>query len=275
MTPSKNKSKMPVRSRLNSRRSQKSHKNGFSSEKNQLSALQEEKLKEFRESFVEEFQDAPLYAAVMSYLFYFYMVFFACIKDLMIRLGVRKSKRPKEYKNEGFAPLYPELEDFYFRNLYIRYSVAFNKPISSTPGPIVQVMEREVVDGGWQHRLTGVKTRMINTGSYNYLGFAENVGPCVEAAEEAVKKHGLGCCSSRHEFGSLALHNELETLVARFVGKPAAMVFGMGFATNSTNIPTLVGKKDLIISDALNHSSLVTGARLSGATIRVFKHNGE
>ncbi|XP_044185286.1 serine palmitoyltransferase 2-like [Acropora millepora] len=273
MTPSKNKSKMPVRSRLNSRRSQKSHKNGFSSEKNQLSALQEEKLKEFRESFVEEFQDAPLYAAVMSYLFYFYMVFFACIKDLMIRLGVRKSKRPKEYKNEGFAPLYPELEDFYFRNLYIRYSVAFNKPISSTPGPIVQVMEREVVDGGWQHRLTGVKTRMINTGSYNYLGFAENVGPCVEAAEEAVKKHGLACCSSRHEFGSLALHNELETLAARFVGKPAAIVFGMGFATNSTNIPTLVGKKDLIISDALNHSSLVTGARLSGATIRVFKHN--
>lgn len=100
MTPSKNKSKMPVRSRLTSRRSQKSHKNGFSSEKNQLSALQEEKLKEFRESFVEEFQDAPLYAAVMSYLFYFYMVFFACIKDLMLRLGLRKSKRPKEYKNE-------------------------------------------------------------------------------------------------------------------------------------------------------------------------------
>ena len=99
MTPSKNKSKMPVRSRLTSRRSQKSHKNGFSSEKNQLSALQEEKLKEFRESFVEEFQDTPLYAAVMSYLFYFYMAFFACIKDLMIRLGVRKSKRPKEYKN--------------------------------------------------------------------------------------------------------------------------------------------------------------------------------
>ncbi|KAK2561766.1 Serine palmitoyltransferase 2 [Acropora cervicornis] len=273
MTPSKDKSKMPVRSRLTSRRSQKSRKNGFSSEKNQLSALQEEKLKEFRESFVEEFQDAPLYAAVMSYLFYFYMAFFACIKDLMIRLGVRKSKRPKEYKNEGFVPLYPEFEDFYFRHIYIPYSWAFNKPISSTAGPIIQLMEREVVDGGWQHRLTGVKTRMINTGSYNYLGFAENVGPCVEAAEEAVKKHGLACCSSRHEFGSLALHNELETLVARFVGKPAAMVFGMGFSTNSTNIPTLVGKKDLIISDALNHSSLVTGARLSGATIRVFKHN--
>ena len=74
--------------------------------------------------------------------------------------------------------------------------------------------------------------------------------------------------------GSLAIHDELEALVARFVGKPAAMVFGMGFATNSANIPTLVGKGDLIISDELNHTSLVLGARLSGAKIKVFNHNG-
>ena len=53
------------------------------------------------------------------------------------------------------------------------------------------------------------------------------------------------------------------------------MVFGMGFATNSANIPTLVGKGDLIISDKLNHTSLVLGARLSGAKIKVFQHNGK
>jgi serine palmitoyltransferase len=52
------------------------------------------------------------------------------------------------------------------------------------------------------------------------------------------------------------------------------MVFGMGFATNSTNLPTLVDGKCLIVSDELNHSSLVLGARLSGAKIKVFKHNG-
>ncbi len=52
------------------------------------------------------------------------------------------------------------------------------------------------------------------------------------------------------------------------------MVFGMGFATNSTNLPTLVDEKCLIVSDELNHSSLVLGARLSGAKIKVFKHNG-
>ena len=71
------------------------------------------------------------------------------------------------------------------------------------------------------------------------------------------------------------MHRELESLVARFVGKPAAMTFGMGFATNATNIPTLVGKGDLIISDELNHASLALGARLSGAKIKVFKHNGK
>ena len=75
--------------------------------------------------------------------------------------------------------------------------------------------------------------------------------------------------------GTLDIHSELEQVVARFVGKPAAMVFGMGFATNSANIPTLVGKGDLIISDELNHTSLILGARLSGAKIKVFKHNGK
>ena len=62
-------------------------------------------------------------------------------------------------------------------------------------------------------------------------------------------------------------------MVARFVGKPAAMLISMGYATNSTTIPALVSKGCLIISDELNHSSIVFGSRLSGAFIRVFKHN--
>ena len=57
------------------------------------------------------------------------------------------------------------------------------------------------------------------------------------------------------------------------MGKPAAIVTGMGFATNSTTLPALISKGDLIISDETNHSSLVVGARNSGGSIRVFKHN--
>nr|GMC87006.1 long chain base biosynthesis protein 2A [Ipomoea batatas] len=81
--------------------------------------------------------------------------------------------------------------------------------------------------------------------------------------------------------GTVSLHTELEECVANFVGKPAAIVFGMGYATNSTVLPALIGKPSLydhlqgglIISDSLNHNSLINGARGSGATIRVFQYN--
>jgi len=73
--------------------------------------------------------------------------------------------------------------------------------------------------------------------------------------------------------GTTSLHLELEETIAEFVGKPAAMVYGMGFATNSTTLPVLMDKDGLIISDKLNHSSIVAGARTSGATVQVFQHN--
>ena len=65
------------------------------------------------------------------------------------------------------------------------------------------------------------------------------------------------------------MHKELEKSVADFVGKEDAITFGMGFATNSVGIPALVGKGCLIISDALNHSSIVAGVRGSGAKVKV------
>lgn len=127
----------------------------------------------------------------------------------------------------------------------------------------------------YQRRLTGKTNEMLNLSSYNYLGFAQNEGPCADAVEVATKRLGVASCSSRMEVGTLDLHLEAEALVARFVGKESSMIVSMGFATNSTTIPALVGKGCLIISDELNHSSLVYGARVSGASIRVFKHNGE
>lgn len=83
----------------------------------------------------------------------------------------------------------------------------------------------------------------------------------------------MSTSSRRTELGTCPLHTELEDLVAKFVGKPAALTFGMGFATNSTNLSTLVSKGCLILSDELNHASLVLGSRLTGAKIKTFKHN--
>ncbi|MEQ2248094.1 Serine palmitoyltransferase 2 [Ilyodon furcidens] len=124
------------------------------------------------------------------------------------------------------------------------------------------------------HRFTGRAIHnVINMGSYNYLGFAENNADFLKTVADKVQRYGAGVCSTRQEIGNLNIHQELEQLVARFLGVESSMIFGMGFATNSMNIPALVGKGCLIVSDELNHTSLILGARLSGATIRVFKHN--
>jgi serine palmitoyltransferase len=80
-------------------------------------------------------------------------------------------------------------------------------------------------------------------------------------------------CASRTEGGTSELHLQVEDLIARFVGKESAMVFSMGFGTNATVFSSLVSKGCLIISDELNYASIRFGSRLSGAVIKMFKHN--
>lgn len=113
----------------------------------------------------------------------------------------------------------------------------------------------------------------MNLGSYNYLGFAQNSGPCADAAEESIKEYGIAHTSPRRELGTCPLHLELEKLTARFLGVEDAIVFGMGFATNALNLPSLLSRGCLVVSDEKNHASIILGIRLSGATTKVFKHN--
>jgi serine palmitoyltransferase len=90
-------------------------------------------------------------------------------------------------------------------------------------------------------RYSGRILETINLGSYNYLGFAQNQGPCVDAVIEAIQKYGVAVGSQRPHLGTIDLHLEVEKKVSEFVGKEAALVVGMGFATNSAIIPGLVG----------------------------------
>ncbi|KPI96917.1 Serine palmitoyltransferase 2 [Papilio xuthus] len=122
-------------------------------------------------------------------------------------------------------------------------------------------------------RFTGEERRCINLGSYNYLGFAEPTGPCADAAAEATRRYGLALASSRAELGSCPLHEELEEATARFLGVEAALVCGMGFATNALGLPGLLGPGALVLSDENNHASLILGLRLARVTVRVFRHN--
>lgn len=113
----------------------------------------------------------------------------------------------------------------------------------------------------------------MNLGSYNYLGFASNNGQCADNSIESIREQGVAFSSPRSELGLTPLHKELEKLTAQLLGTEDAITFGMGFATNSLNLPAFLSPGCLVISDEKNHASIILGLRLSGATIRVFRHN--
>lgn len=135
-------------------------------------------------------------------------------------------------------------------------------------------MERVSHDNNATLQLTGRTIPCINLASYNYLGFADDwKKTCRDEVVAGVKKWPLSMCSSRMDLGTISIHVELENNIAEFVGKEAAIVYSMGYGTNTATIATLVGKGGLIISDSLNHTSIVNGSRSSAAHIRVFRNN--
>uniref|UniRef100_A0A7N9AW60 serine C-palmitoyltransferase n=1 Tax=Mastacembelus armatus TaxID=205130 RepID=A0A7N9AW60_9TELE len=229
----------------------------------------------YNRPFVECFEETPMLVAVLTYMGYGILTIFGYLRDFLRHWQIERCPIAREREEQkDFVPLYQDFENFYTRNLYMRIRDNWNRPICSVPGAKMELMQRLSHDYNWTFEYTGrIVQDVINLGSYNYLGFAENTGPCADSAAEVTMKYGVGVASTRQETGNLDRHEEMEKLVANFLGVESAMAFGMGFATNSMNIPALAGKGCLILSDELNHTSLVLGARLSGSTIRVFKHN--
>lgn len=108
--------------------------------------------------------------------------------------------------------------------------------------------------------------------SNNYLGLSTHP-KLKEAARKAIETHGAGSGSVRTIAGNMDLHMELERRLARFKGAEASLTYQSGFATNAGLIPQLAGKGDLIVSDELNHGSIIDGVRLSHADKAVYRHN--
>jgi glycine C-acetyltransferase len=112
---------------------------------------------------------------------------------------------------------------------------------------------------------------VINLASNNYLGLTTH--PKLRAAAlEATRKYGVGSGAVRTIAGTMKIHMELEQKIARFKNVEASVVFQSGFAANSGTVSAVLGKDDFIISDELNHASIIDGARLSKAKILVFRH---
>ncbi len=129
-------------------------------------------------------------------------------------------------------------------------------PISEAKGNRVKVYGRE----------------MILIGSNNYLGLIDH--PKVkQAAKEAIDRYGVATCGSRFLTGTIDLHEQLEERLARFVHKEAAVTFSTGYQTNLGIISSVAQKDDVVITDKMDHASIIDACRLSFAEVKKFKHN--
>lgn len=270
--------------------------------------------------------ELPAFAAYTTYFGYAVLILCGHIRDLFARvLGQGRYLRDTEnspYASDNlrwYAPLLSSWENFYTRRLYHRIQDCFNRPIASSPGANIQVLERVSTDSNKTMSLLGTlrdldndrqrseytdpkacnrkKTHFVETtthfhqsgtkdhdarvaraclnlGSYNYLGFADDWKlTCRDDVLKSLNNLPISSSSCRNEFGTTILHREVEEVVARFLNKEDALALNMGFNTNCTTIPALTSRGDLLISDELNHTSIVNGARASGAAIRIFRHN--
>jgi 8-amino-7-oxononanoate synthase len=133
------------------------------------------------------------------------------------------------------------------------------RPIEANEGPVVQIEGRKV----------------IMAGSNNYLGLTSHP-KVVEAAVKAVEKYGTGCSGSRYLTGTLDLHIELETKLAKFFNAESVLLFSTGYQTAQGVIPTLVGRNEYIVSDKDNHACIVAGNLMAKGALGNFvryKHN--
>jgi 8-amino-7-oxononanoate synthase len=130
------------------------------------------------------------------------------------------------------------------------------REIGSAQGPEVQIVGQQ----------------LINFSSNDYLGLA-NDARLRKAAIDAIEEFGVGAGASRLISGTQSPHVRLETALAKWKGTQSAVCFSSGYAAAIGTIPALVGKQDVVLLDKLAHASLIDGARLSGAILRVFPHN--
>jgi glycine C-acetyltransferase len=127
--------------------------------------------------------------------------------------------------------------------------------MSSAQGPIVSIDDR----------------RVISLSSNDYLGLTHH--PRLKAAAlDAVREFGVGSGAVRTIAGTMSMHEALEAELAAFKGTPAVLTFQSGFTANTGVIPTITGETDLIVSDSLNHASIIDGMRLSKAPRKVYPH---
>lgn len=214
----------------------------------------------------------PLHVMLATYMTYLVVILLGHARDTFGKLFFPGYYR-KYQSTDGMPPLYNSFESFFSRRMFRRVRDCSERPIASVPGRHVCVLERVSSDHNESFQFTGRRLVLLNLGSYNYLGFSNSEGAITEKVIETLYKYPLVLTAPAREVGCHDITRELEQEMASFLHQEDCMVFPIGYGTNSSNIPVLGEEETLILSDELNHASLVTGARISKGKIRVFKHN--
>lgn len=162
----------------------------------------------------------------------------------------QSASQPRPHTRSQLAHLTAQLDELRAKGTYFRLRV-----LDDEQGPLCHYDGREV----------------INLASNNYLGLC-NHPKLREAAIAATQKYGVGSGAVRTIAGTMRIHLELEEKIAAFKGVEACVVFQSGFTANAGTVSSILGKDDFILSDELNHASIIDGARLSRAKIKVFRH---
>lgn len=223
-------------------------------------------------------QITPYWIMVETHFLYFVLLIIGHIRDYFDSVFSKEYRRDLK-ERDGYAPILTDFDSFYTRRLKQRLQDLFQIPTTGVPGREIAVFQRKFIPGtffkveGPEQFFSRKPLHCINLSSYNYLGFAQSVGTCASSAEQRTREFGITSPGTRFAGGTRQLHLDTEREIADFVGKEAAMIFTMGYGTNSVIFRNLVDKRCLVLSDQLNHASLRTGARLSGAVIKVFQHN--
>lgn len=215
--------------------------------------------------------DEPPYVIhIATLLSYLILIIIGHIRDFFGKIF-----KPKDYEDlvekDGYAPWYDGFENFYVRRLKKRIDDCFARPIHGAPGRFIKCFERERVKNGYIY--SGESIECLNLSSYNYLGFAQSHGVCTDNALRTVDEYGTSSCSPRNAIGTTDLHKRCEKVIAEFVGKEDTIIVSQGYSTNASFFSTIVDSRCLVLSDSLNHASIRFGIRLSGASVKVFKHN--
>jgi serine palmitoyltransferase len=210
----------------------------------------------------------PLVVQFTTYVGYAVLMLFCYMREAWRKI-FPSARRPCP---PGYAPLVRDFDDVYTRRLYYRIRDCWNRPIDTRPGRHIGVMERVSKDNNLTFSFTGRSLPAINLASYNYLGFSEDI-PIVTANNiVALDRYGVSMCAGPAEGGRTDLLRDLERKTAEYVGKEDALSFAMGFGTNFGGMPSLFMADSLVLSDSLNHASIVAGARVSTCKIKVFPH---